>query len=126
MQVNFNMGAERRLAVELQNGISKVRSGTMIPESGMEHAQGSSIQQSQFITAQSLMVPDVLHEPFRWQVVFAKSGERMLAVAPLPVKLGGEGRHGERALTRGVLQSQAPRTGALPERKEPDFAPAQW
>jgi hypothetical protein len=49
----------------LDDGREKVRSGGVIPETGMKNAQLFAVQGLQFITSQTLVLPEALQEPFR-------------------------------------------------------------
>jgi hypothetical protein len=75
----------------------------------MKHANGLTVQGSQLIAAEPLMLPDRLEEFFRWRILtLAQRRDGGVAGTPLGVEVGGDGLHGElllRCRSRKVKRS---------------------
>lgn len=65
MEVDLDIADLRRAVAKLDNGLEEVRSGGVIPETGMKNAQLFAVQGLQFITSQTLVLPEALQKPFR-------------------------------------------------------------
>jgi hypothetical protein len=118
MQIHFNVTPDGRLRPDLQDGIGEIRTRTVVPKARMQHAQSSPVEQAQLVTADALVMPDILHEVLGWRVALAEYGERRLGVAPLPVKLRIAREHWRGALTGGKPQSQAREKNPVPEKEK--------
>jgi hypothetical protein len=79
----------------LDNGPAKIRTGLVIPETGMKNTQRLAIDGAEFVAEETLVVPDVLQEPLRGMqgVAFAQKGTRLLLRAPLIIKIRPENGH---------------------------------
>ncbi len=111
VQINLDITAARGAVAELQNGLAEVRTGFVVPEAGMKNADPVSVQGLQAVALQSLVQPDLLHQPFR-RGRFARfaQGQRCRRLgAPFGVKLGRNTGHLAIAFRLRLLQSQARR-----------------
>lgn len=68
MQVDLDIAGLRRAVTDLNDGGKKIRPCRMIPETRVKNPQLFAVQGLQFITSQTLVLPEALQEPFRWQI----------------------------------------------------------
>src|SRR5271154_2031208 len=94
--INLDIARTRFLLAELENGPSEIRPGPVIPETGMKHAHRLAVAGAEIVSAEALVVPDVLQQALRGMrgVAFAQEGRSFLLRAPLRVKVRPESRHG--------------------------------
>ena len=89
-QIHFHIAGTRRVAPDLQNRPAKIRTTFKIDETGMKNPDCFSIQRSQFVPPQPLVLPDGLNEPFGWEWLVAQRVFFMGAHAPLSIKIIGQ------------------------------------
>jgi hypothetical protein len=109
--IDLDVALARLVLAELQDGPAKIRSGLVIPEAGMQHADGLAVESAEEVAAEALVVPDILQQAFgRLRgVALAQKEASLLLGAPLGVKLWADSGHGQefsrrrRAKSRGAL-----------------------
>ena len=95
-QIDLDITRARFLLAKLQDGSAKIGTGRVIPETGMKHAHRLAIDSAEFLAAKTLVVPDILQEPFRRMRGIALAQERpsFLLRAPLRINVRSESGHG--------------------------------
>ena len=63
--IDFDIARARFLLAKLDDGPAKIGTGLVIPETRMKDAKRLAIAGAEFITAETLVVPDVLQQPKR-------------------------------------------------------------
>jgi hypothetical protein len=94
--INFDIARTRFFQAELKDGSVEIRPGSVIPETGVKHANWLAVGGAEVIAAETLVVPDVLQQTF-WRmrgIAFAQEGLGLLLRAPLSVKVRPERGHG--------------------------------
>jgi hypothetical protein len=101
--VDLDVTGTRFFLAKLDNGAAEIRTGPAIPETGMKHTNGLSIDGAEIVAAEALVMPDVLEEPFRWvrRIALAQERSGFLLRAPLIVKVRPESGHGSRFQSGG-------------------------
>jgi hypothetical protein len=110
MQVDFNIANARRVRANLENGLSEIRTGLVIPETRVKNLHRSPVQGSQLIAPQPLVLPEALKYALRGYGV-VRVPQRLhgnkIASAPSRVKIGRKAGHLAIAFRGTLLQSQA-------------------
>lgn len=105
MKVHLNVAHDGCVPGNLNDSAAKVWACAVSPKSRVQDANGTAIQQSKIFSAQSLMMPDVLHEPLRRNVPFTQfSG--VLGFAPLQIELKPCGTHDLKESQRHYAKSR--------------------
>jgi hypothetical protein len=93
--VNFDVARARFLLAKLNDGPPKIRTSLVIPETRMKDAQRLAIGGAEFVAEETLVVPDVLQQAFRWMkgIAFPQEGTGLLVGAPLFIKIRPENGH---------------------------------
>jgi hypothetical protein len=92
MKVHLDVGEERFLLIDLDDSAPEVRPGAVRPKAWVQYAKRAPIKQLEVIPPQTLMMPDILHEPFRGKVEFAQF-LAVLSASPLQIELEPCGKH---------------------------------
>ena len=64
MKIDFDVAANRGRGIKLDHTVAEVGSRLVVPESGMQNAYRSAIKSGKMFTAESLMLPYRLQQPF--------------------------------------------------------------
>jgi hypothetical protein len=64
MQVDFDITAARPFIADLEDRLAEIRTGFVIPKTGVKNLHGLPVQGPQLIALQSLMLPDLLQDAF--------------------------------------------------------------
>lgn len=88
MQVDFHIAGSWEVIRELDQRVTKIGTGLVVPETGMQDTDRSTIAHEELVAAQALMKPDCLEEPFRGRAVrgFPEHERAQGPSAPLRVR----------------------------------------
>ena len=64
VQIDFHVTNARRIVRELQDGVAEIRTGFVVPKTGVKNPDRLSVQSFQLVALQTLMLPDLLQQPF--------------------------------------------------------------
>ena len=109
VQINFDVAAAGLFAGELEDGSAKIRSGFVVPETGMKNAHRLAVQGLQSVAPQALALPDALQQPFGRRGLFRlpQRGRGLSGRSPPIIKTGRYAGHLAIAFRGRRLQSQA-------------------
>jgi hypothetical protein len=89
--VHFHIALLRRIVAKAKQRIAKIRSALRAAKTRMKHEQPLTVQGSQLIATQTLMLPDGLKQAFRRNtVVIAQDSGRAAALTAAGVEVGGK------------------------------------
>jgi len=126
VQINFDITVAGGLAAKLEHGAAEIRTGLVVPETGMKNAHWSAVQGPQLIAPQPLMLPDALQEPFRWRDFFRfpQRGRGQGGGSRSSIKTGHHAGHHAIAFRMRLSQSQADTRRPAARRPSPGKAAA--
>jgi hypothetical protein len=94
LQIHFNVARQGWGAAKLNDCTMKIRSAFSIQKTGMQNANGPTIECFQSIAPQTLMLPDGLEQRFgRNFVGFAEQQNASAVQSPLRVGIVGNRKH---------------------------------
>lgn len=69
VQIDFNIPGLGKVIVELDQRVAEIGAGLVIPETGVQNPDGSTIAGDEALAAEALVEPDRLQEPFGGRAV---------------------------------------------------------
>lgn len=94
MKIDFDVASLGRLFSEQNDGITKIRPRTTVPEAWMQYSEAPAIGCLEVLAVQPLVKPNGLQKPFWWCVaVFPQAGHQAAVKATLRVSIDLEHEH---------------------------------